>query len=291
MQRYFSVLEGQSVWQALGHSALGQSALNYARRIETRSAVIPQMLARNMDRIAAGWMVVFLAVAAVAVTFSVTPAQNGAELASMLLPYLLVAIAPVAGLQLALRAFPIGLTPGGAMKLRSSLHLSLYGRWRRVSVADACNSPDFGPTGFMASLLIGLLLNVVLRSVEFLMAVPALSTRAPEWGQSLFHLMAADVAVMSFFYMVCFVMALRSVPYFPKMLLFAWGLDILAQLLIASAIGPMEGLPTAVAGSLHTLLEGNISKVLISAFVWLPYLILSDRVNITYRQRVRMVPA
>jgi hypothetical protein len=35
------------------------------------------------------------------------------------------------------------------------------------------------------------------------------------------------------------------------------------------------------------LVHGNIAKVLISAFVWLPYLILSDRVNITYRQRVR----
>ena len=280
MRRLSNILEGRSAWQALG-----QSALAYARRIEARSAVIPQMLARNMDRIAAGWMAVFLLVAAVAVTFSVTPARDLAELSSMLLPYLLVAIAPVAGLQLALRAFPNGL-----MTVRPSLHFSLYGRWRRVSVVDACNSPDFGPSGFMASLLIGLLLNVVLRSVEFLMAVPALSTRAPEWGQSLFHLMAADVAVTGFFYMVCFVMALRSVPYFPKMLLFAWGLDILAQLLIASAIGPMEGLPAPVAGSLHTLLEGNISKVLISAFVWLPYLILSDRVNITYRQRVRMVP-
>lgn len=286
MQRLSSILEGQPAAQKLRRAALA-----YAHRIEARSAVIPHVLARNMDRIALGWMAVILLAAAAAITFSITPARNFAELSSMLVPYLLVAIAPVAGLQLALRAFPNGSTPGGAMKVRPSLHLSLYGRWRRVSVADACNSPDFGPTGFMASLLIGLLLNVVLRSVEFLMAVPALSTRAPEWGQSLFHLMAADVAVMGFFYMVCFVMALRSVPYFPKMLLFAWGLDILIQLLIASRIGSMEGLPTAVAGSLHTLLEGNISKVLISAFVWLPYLILSDRVNITYRQRVRMVPA
>lgn len=99
--------------------------------------------------------------------------------------------------------------------------------------------------------------------------------------------MAADVAVMGFFYMVCFVMALRSVPYFPKMLLFAWTLDVFTQLSIAQAIGPLEGLPSGVAASLHNLLEGNITKVMISGLVWLPYLILSRRVNITYRRRVR----
>ncbi len=114
----------------------------------------------------------------------------------------------------------------------------------------------------MASLLIGLLLNVVIRSGEFLLAVPALSTAAPDWGQTLFHVMAADVAVMGFFYMVCFVMALRSVPYFPKMLLFVWGLDILAQLLIAQTISPLAGLPASVALPLQDLLTGNITKVL-----------------------------
>jgi hypothetical protein len=94
------------------------------------------------------------------------------------------------------------------------------------------------------------------------------------------------VIVMSFFYMVCFVMALRSVPLFPRMLLFAWGLDILAQLFIAKTIAATPGVPAMVAQPLHGLLEGNITKVLISAFVWLPYLILSERVNVTYRGRV-----
>lgn len=256
----------------------------YARRIEARSAAIPRSLTRNMDRIALGWMALFLLAAVPAVLFSVTPARNLSELASLLLPYVIIASAPVAGLQLALRAFPNGL-----MTARPSLNLSLYGRWRRVSVVEARDNPDFGPSGFMASLLIGLLLNVVVRSGEFLVAVPALSNAAPAWGQTLFHVMAADVAVMGFFYMVCFVMALRSVPYFPKMLLFVWGLDILAQLLIAQTISPLAGLPGSVAQSLQDLLGGNITKVLISGFVWLPYLMLSDRVNITYRQRVRAV--
>lgn len=254
----------------------------YAVRIEARSAVVPLLLTRNMEKIALGWMALFLLASAPAVLFSVTPARNLSELASLLLPYLIIAAAPVAGLQLALRAFPNGL-----MNARPRLNLSVYGRWRRVSVVEARDNPDFGPAGFMASLLIGLLLNVVVRSGEFLLAVPALSNAAPDWGQTLFHVMAADVAVMGFFYMVCFVMALRSVPYFPKMLLFAWGLDILAQLLIAQTVSPLAGLPGPVAQSLQDLLTGNITKVLISGFVWLPYLMLSDRVNVTYRQRVR----
>jgi hypothetical protein len=75
------------------------------------------------------------------------------------------------------------------------------------------------------------------------------------------------------------------------MLLFAWGLDILVQLAIARTVSPLAGLPTPVAASLQDLLEGNIGKVLISAFVWVPYLLLSDRVNVTYRQRVRLSPS
>jgi len=93
---------------------------------------------------------------------------------------------------------------------------------------------------------------------------------------------------MSFFYSVCFVLALRSVPYFPRMLLFAWGLDITAQLAIAKQVAAMPHLPHMVAEPLLDLLQGNITKVLISAFVWLPYLILSERVNVTYRQRTRL---
>jgi Protein of unknown function (DUF2569) len=99
--------------------------------------------------------------------------------------------------------------------------------------------------------------------------------------------MAADLILMNFFYMVCFVLALRSVPYFPKVMLFAWGLDLFIQLLIAWRLGLLDGLPPSVAQPLQDLLFGNIQKVLISAAVWLPYLILSDRVNVTYRQRVR----
>jgi hypothetical protein len=92
---------------------------------------------------------------------------------------------------------------------------------------------------------------------------------------------------MNFFYMVCFVMALRAVPLFPRMLLFAWTADLALQFAIAQTVATTPGLPAQVAGALESLLHGNLQKVLVSAFVWLPYLILSDRVNVTFRQRVR----
>ena len=58
-----------------------------------------------------------------------------------------------------------------------------------------------------------------------------------------------------------------------------------AQSLIAHAV-MATNVPAAVAASLHELLQGNITKVAISASLWLPYLLLSKRVNVTFRHRV-----
>ena len=44
--------------------------------------------------------------------------------------------------------------------------------------------------------------------------------------------------------------------------------------------------PPLVASALHDLLDGNTKKVLISVFLWLPYLLLSRRVNVTFRNRI-----
>lgn len=263
--------------------ALGRA---HACKLEARSRAIPRGLGRHIETLCLIWAGLFMAVSLVVVALSPTPARGPLEFLAMTGPYLLAAIAPLCGLRLGLRSFP-----RGGLTAAPEIHLAPYGRWQRVSVIDARANPLFGPAGFMASLLIGLLLNVVIRSFEFLAAVPALGETAPLWGRTLFQLMAADLVLMNFFYMVCFVLALRSVPYFPKVMLFAWGLDILLQLLIASRLGPIHDLPAMVAQPLQSLLYGNIQKVLISASVWLPYLILSDRVNLTYRQRVRATQA
>jgi hypothetical protein len=154
-----------------------------------------------------------------------------------------------------------------------------------LSPSDAAARPAFGAVGFMASLLVGMLLNVVIRTFEFFTAVPAMSYHAPAWGQALFAWMALDVIVTGFFYMVAFVMALRTIPLFPRMLLFAWLLDVTMQLVIARELAAIGNVPDMVVGPLLTLLDGNITKVMISAVVWLPYLLLSERVNVTYRHR------
>jgi hypothetical protein len=58
------------------------------------------------------------------------------------------------------------------------------------------------------------------------------------------------------------------------------------QLVAAKLIAGAPGLPAAVAAPLQDLLQGNITKVMISIGVWLPYLLMSRRVNVTYRHRV-----
>ena len=51
---------------------------------------------------------------------------------------------------------------------------------------------------------------------------------------------------------------------FPRLLVAIWAIDLAMQLGIASAVAGTEGLPPTVADALHTLLDGNVKKVLIS---------------------------
>jgi len=62
--------------------------------------------------------------------------------------------------------------------------------------------------------------------------------------------------------------------------------DLAMQLVTARLVVEAGGVPPAVANALLHLLDGNVKKVLISMALWLPYLLLSRRVNVTYRHRV-----
>ena len=257
--------------------------LRYCGNLRRRSAAVASFFECRMETVALAWAAVFALGCLPRLLSPVTPLGGWSDVAWLVLPYLLIALAPIAGFMVASGSFPRGL-----LAAQPTIRLSLYGRWRELGVIEARQNPLFGPAGFMASLLIGLLLNVVVRTFEFLVAMPAMGGAAPLWGDRLFALMAGEVILMNFFYMICFVMALRSVPLFPRMLLLAWGLDVALQLFIAKTILATPGVPAQVASPLHGLLEGNITKVLISAFVWLPYLILSERVNVTYRSRASL---
>ncbi|WP_120716021.1 DUF2569 domain-containing protein [Tsuneonella amylolytica] len=255
--------------------------VRYREKLMRRSEAIPPALERIALALAIGWAGVFFLFASLRILASPRFANDSSQWLGVLLPYAAIALAPLAGFVIGEAAFPRG------HRTDRSLALSRWGRWRQLRIGEVRLHRLFGPAGFMASLLVGLLLNVVIRSGEFLLSIPALASDAPAWARELFLLMAADVAVMGFFYMVSFAFALRSVTLFPRMLAFTWLLDVAIQLLIAQRIGAMPGLPAEVAAPLADLLRGNIQKVLISAFVWLPYLILSERVNVTYRHRTR----
>ena len=55
---------------------------------------------------------------------------------------------------------------------------------------------------------------------------------------------------------------------------------------VAAAATGAGDLPPKVADALQALLQGNVKKVFISVCLWLPYLLMSKRVNVTFRHRV-----
>ena len=99
-------------------------------------------------------------------------------------------------------------------------------------------------------------------------------------------MMTLDVVLLTSLYAIAFVAALRRVPLFPRLLAAIWLLDLAMQFVTARMMATMSDLPPDVGVALQPLLEGNVKKVLISIALWLPYLLLSKRVNITFRHRV-----
>jgi len=260
------------------------AAMN-ARRdaLIVRSQHLVRFLDLRMETLIGGWLGVCMLVIAGKLLLASRQTDPGQNLLTMALPFAAAALAPLAGYVVATGSFPRGMLGG-----LPELALCRYGRWKRLDPLDARTNPAFGPFGFMASLIAGILLNVPFRTFEYMLSIPAIPASAPQWAHTMLWTMTADVVVMNFFYMVCFVMALRSVPLFPRRLLFAWIADIGMQFVIAQQLAQAPGLPQAVSLPLQHLLHGNIEKVLISAFVWLPYLILSERVNVTFRRRIRV---
>lgn len=248
------------------------------QRLRAKSAALLVSIEGGLPRIMTFWFV--LAMSGCAIRIAVSPIHAAPDL-STFLPYALLVGAPLASMGLALIWFRDGhLLPQPATRL------SRVGRWQDISRAKAEQHPLYGSTGIMVSLLVGMLLNVPVRALEYLAAMPALSGSVPAWLSTLHVVMTLDVVLLSSLYTIAFVAALRRVPLFPRLLVAIWAIDIAMQLGIASAVAGTEGLPHSVADALHTLLDGNVKKVLISVCLWLPYLLMSKRVNVTYRHRV-----
>lgn len=258
----------------------------YQAQLYRKSIATVALLESGLPKIILGWVAFIVVAGILRISFAVSPITNGVSLMETALPYVFLALSPIAAYWIADRLFP-----RGALLQQPDIRLSRFGKWHSIDVLAARAHPMFGPTGMMASLLIGMLLNVPVRSLEFLAAIPAMNGNAPLWGQVLFAVTTFDVVVMNFFYILCFMAAMRCSPWFPRFLVTVWSIDISSQLLMGHIVGGTTGLPPAVGSALEDLLHGNMQKVMISVAIWLPYLILSQRVNLTYRGRVALQPA
>jgi len=248
------------------------------QRLRAKSGALLLTIERRLPRIMTFWFA--LAMTGCAVRIAASPLHAAPDL-STFLPYMLVVGAPLLSMGLALIWFR-----DGHLLPQPTTRLAIAGKWRAVTRAEAQRHRLYGSSGLMVSLLVGMLLNVPVRALEYLASIPALSGAIPAWLSTLHFMMPLDVVLLTSLYTVAFVAALRQVPLFPRLLVAIWAIDITMQLGIARAVAGTEGLPGPVADALHTLLDGNVKKVLISVCLWLPYLLLSKRVNVTFRHRV-----
>lgn len=247
-------------------------------RFRAKSSAVLLRLQSRIDRIVLGWL--FLAAFACAARIVLSP-LNAPLGFDMVFPYLLLVFAPAMSMALALQWFR-----NGDRLPQPDLRFAVFGRWRNIDSDEARRHPLYGANGIMVSLLVGMLLNVPVRALEYLAAMPTLSGSVPPWLSTLHLLMTADVVIFTSLYTIAFVAALRHVPLFPRLLVAIWLGDVGMQILTAHMVAATPGLPANVAGALNSLLDGNVKKVMISVALWLPYLLLSQRVNVTYRSRV-----
>ena len=252
--------------------------LNAVRhRLHARSATLLVSLEGGLSQLMGWWLVAIAA--ACGLRIAISP-LHGAPAPETLLSYVLLAAAPIGSMLVALRWFR------DADRLGQPKRYLDANSWRPIGHAAARRHRLYGPSGLMVSLLLGMLLNVPVRAAEYFAALPALSGNVPAWLSVLHLTMTLDVVLFTSLYAIAFVAALRRVPLFPRLLAAIWAADLAMQLGIAQAVAGQPDLPADVATALHRLLDGNVLKVLVSIGLWLPYLLLSKRVNVTYRHRV-----
>lgn len=255
---------------------MARSALS--ERLSAKSAAILLSLENRLDLIVIGWLASAGLACAARIVFSLGGRPLELE---ALAPYILLVLAPGASFVLALRWFA-----DGDEQPQPRFRFAKIGKWKAIDRSEARRHRLYGAGGIMTSLLVGMLINVPFRALEYLGAMPAISGPVPSWLSVLHTMMTLDVVLMTSLYSVAFVAALRHVPLFPRLLVAIWGLDLAIQLVTADLVSRTSDLPMEVATALQYLLDGNVKKALISVALWLPYLLLSKRVNVTYRSRV-----
>ena len=246
---------------------------------------IAGFLERRTKTLLVAWLLIVALAGSFKILWLIAAHPTAATLAivlPMIVPYILIALAPVAGYALVVRCFT-----NGTITAQPRLRIAQVGRWNSVSPAEARQQQNFGMSGLLVSLVAGLLLSMVMRLGEYMLAMPAIPRVAVPWALAMFDAMTFDLIYLSFLYSVCVAMALRAAPLFPRMLAYTWLCDLMMQIAIARYTIGAGGLPDEIAMPLQAYLVGNVKKVLISVVIWLPYLLVSNRVNVTFRQRVR----
>ena len=248
-------------------------------RFKAKADAVLLTIDTRLERILAGW----IAIAGSIATLRLIAAPHNLPVTNFenISAYILLVAAPVISTLLALRWFR-----NGHRQAQPVTRLARAGRWTGLDRNDAEAHRLYGTGGIMVSLLVGMMINVPLRGAEYLAGMPPIPANAPDWLSALHFAMTLDVVLFSSLYMVAFVAALRRVPLFPRLLVAIWLADLAMKLFTANFVIAAGGLPEAVGASLQGLLEGNMKKTVISMVIWLPYLLLSTRVNVTYRHRV-----
>lgn len=251
------------------------------KRLTARSMLDAAALEQRIPNIIAGWVMLASLICGLRLGIAASgPVPMRPEMFTGFMTYGVVIASPAVMLGLALRWFSVS-------QPQPDFRLARLGRWQDVSEQEAKANPLYGPYGFMFSLLVGILLNVPVRALEFVTAIPPMPSVQPIWLKMLIGLSLADVVVFCALYTVCFAAALKRHPLFPRLLAAVWLFDFVAQWAIRSVIHIAPNMPDAVVSAASELFEGNMKKVMISIVLWLPYLLFSRRVNITYRHRVR----
>lgn len=250
-------------------------------QLQSRVAEIVGWFARNEPRIVSAWIMLVVAAAALKAATAPTPPHTLTQAVAMTLPFLIVAAAPVFGYRFGNRF----LVAPAAMR-QPRLRLARYGAWRVASAEERAKGRPSGLVWY--SLVSGILFNVPVRALEYLLSIPAVAASDPLWAHAIVQAFTMDCAVMCFVYAACFAAARHNSPLFPRLLVAAWVLDAAMQGVIATYVGAHADLPAMLVDPMTSLLQTNVKKVGISATIWLPYLLISETVNLHLRGRVRV---